>query len=314
MKKILSTIAFLSVFLLLVQSCEAPFTDLHAKPESSEESSSRNLVSEKVTETICFVPLADISELKDEDKVRLTNMHVDNASRLSWYMDSYFPKFKLSRDSDPLNKYSEHFTVRDFNDGTMGLFMWSPYVSMRYFMSGFSGSDVELQQENAGIVNDYKWVINNGTMPGVYTISYANPDVLTPTTMYLYGSYADGRPSLAPPAAGQTQGTNWAIERGMPCTVTFKKNSYWGTGYTGTITITNNGKYAINLWEIEFLFASTIDSISNANIVEKNGRYYKIRHDDWNKTISPGQSRTFHISGVPEEDYDYPYGIIVVTH
>lgn len=315
MKKILSAIAFSSVLLLLVQSCEVSPNDLHVKPEDSaisseNRSTSTNIVSEKVTEAVCFVPLADVSELNDESIIRLTNMHIDNASRLNWFMDGYFPKLQLSREANLFDS----FTVRKFDDGTMGFFIWSPYVSMRYFMSGFSGTDVELQQENSGIVNDYKWNINNGIMPGAYTISYANPDVFTPTALYLYGSFIDGRPSLAPPAAGQTKGTQWAIERGMPCTVTFKKNSYWGDGYTGTITITNNGKYTINLWEIEFQFASSIDSISNANIVTNEGRYYKIRHDNWNDTIAPGQSVTFHISGVPQESYDYPYGITVITH
>jgi hypothetical protein len=303
MKRVFKTASFLMLTLVVIFA--------------SVDTANAELITTKTTETICFFPMADVNELKTDDIVRFTNCHVDNATRLQWKMEGYFPKLELFRENALY--LHDRFTVKKNSDGTFGFYIISPYVSLPYFISGFGATDVDLQQGNSGDPDDYKWGIYPGQLPATYAITYANPKIFTPTTLYLYGSPVDPKPLLAPPAAGQTKGTQWAIEKGMPVTVKFNKSAYWensvyGKGYNATITITNNGEHTINLWEIEFYFPSTIDQINNARIIKQDGRYYKIANDGWNKLIVPGASRTFYISGVPLEDYDYPYAFNVITH
>jgi cellulase/cellobiase CelA1 len=79
----------------------------------------------------------------------------------------------------------------------------------------------------------------------------------------------------------------------------FTLNSDWGTGFTGTITITNTGTLTIEGWSLTFNFAPTITSIWDAAIVSHSGTSYKIEDAGYNGVIAPGQSVSFGFNGAP---------------
>ncbi len=86
--------------------------------------------------------------------------------------------------------------------------------------------------------------------------------------------------------AGQAQAAN--------CSYTI--NSEWSTGFTGTITIANNGTTAINGWNVGWQYTSNkITSSWNASVSGSNP--YTASNLDWNKNISPGQSVSFGFQG-----------------
>lgn len=86
--------------------------------------------------------------------------------------------------------------------------------------------------------------------------------------------------------AGQVQAAN--------CSYTI--NSEWSTGFTGTITIANNGTTAINGWNVGWQYTNnTITSSWNATFSGSNP--YTATNLDWNKTIQPGQSTSFGFQG-----------------
>jgi aryl-phospho-beta-D-glucosidase BglC (GH1 family) len=81
--------------------------------------------------------------------------------------------------------------------------------------------------------------------------------------------------------------------------ITFVKTADWGSGFTGQITITNNGTTAINGWTLAMDFDPKIDSIWNADVVSKNGSRLTVKDKGYNASIAPGASISFGFNGSP---------------
>lgn len=79
----------------------------------------------------------------------------------------------------------------------------------------------------------------------------------------------------------------------------FSVVSDWGTGFTGSLAITNRGTSAINGWTLQFDFAPNITQIWNAQIVSHTGNHYVIKDAGYNATIGAGQTTTFGFNGAP---------------
>ncbi len=75
--------------------------------------------------------------------------------------------------------------------------------------------------------------------------------------------------------------------------VTFSIDSDWGSGFTGQITVVNDGDETLQNWTLEFDFAGNISSIWNAEIVSRTGNHYVITHTGWNSMIGIGGSINF---------------------
>jgi hypothetical protein len=255
------------------------------------------------TSTYCFVPIQGTDELADGDVVSLINLNNTGYSRLAWYMDMYTPKLKYVSTVPLVSTPQKRFSVKKFADGNIGFYIMSPYVAMNYFISGYGGYDVELQQENEGDENDYKWNAPYGDFYSKATIlRYANNSAMIPVTLYMYGSQADSAPSLAPGQANANRGLMWLIERGIPCSVVYTKTADWGSGFNATITITNNGQKTIKDWSLYMYFPYSINTeqASNARITlltNSPNPNYLIQNAFWNKELTPGESATFHFSG-----------------
>jgi len=76
-------------------------------------------------------------------------------------------------------------------------------------------------------------------------------------------------------------------------TATFQVVDDWGSGFTGSVTVTNDGAEAISEWELSFDFNKTFESVWNASRVSSNGNRHTFRNAAWNGSLSPGQSTTF---------------------
>ncbi len=81
--------------------------------------------------------------------------------------------------------------------------------------------------------------------------------------------------------------------------VTFSVDSDWQTGFTGTITITNEEDNRLTNWTLEFDFAGTISSIWNAEMVSQDGHHFTVKPASWNQEIPAGASVHFGFVGSP---------------
>jgi cellulase/cellobiase CelA1 len=64
--------------------------------------------------------------------------------------------------------------------------------------------------------------------------------------------------------------------------------SDWGTGFTGSGTITNTGKSAVNGWTVTFNLANAITNIWNAQIISHTGTSYVIGNLPYNTSGPQG--------------------------
>ncbi len=64
----------------------------------------------------------------------------------------------------------------------------------------------------------------------------------------------------------------------------------WGSGFQGSIDITNNGDSSVNGWDLDFDLPREINDIWGANIISSDNGDYTIESLDWNSEIRPGQT------------------------
>ncbi len=79
----------------------------------------------------------------------------------------------------------------------------------------------------------------------------------------------------------------------MACRVGYSVND-WGSGFTGTVTITNTGAATINGWTLRFSFPGS-QQLSNGweATWSQSGAQVTAANAAWNGTIAPGGSVTF---------------------
>jgi cellulase/cellobiase CelA1 len=82
-------------------------------------------------------------------------------------------------------------------------------------------------------------------------------------------------------------------------TVTFADTNDWGSGFTGSLTLTNTGSSPINGWTLSFDFVGTISSIWNASITSHSGNQYSLVNASYNAVINRGQSVTIGFNASP---------------
>jgi aryl-phospho-beta-D-glucosidase BglC (GH1 family) len=86
----------------------------------------------------------------------------------------------------------------------------------------------------------------------------------------------------------------------MPAVVaSFTDLGDWGSGFTGSIKLTNNGPQAVNGWDLQFDFAPTITQIWNAQLVQQGGGSIEVRDAGYDATIASGDSVEFGFVGGP---------------
>lgn len=79
--------------------------------------------------------------------------------------------------------------------------------------------------------------------------------------------------------------------------VCFRLDSNWGTGFQGTVSITNAGTSQIQNWRLEFDLPHTITSIWDAVVISRTGNRYVIGGASWNLNIPAGTTLNFGFNG-----------------
>jgi len=80
-------------------------------------------------------------------------------------------------------------------------------------------------------------------------------------------------------------------------TIQYKLDSDWGTGFTGSISITNNTDAALEDWVLEFDFDREITEIWDGVIENHEGNHYIVRNAGYNSAIAPDEKVSIGIKG-----------------
>lgn len=83
--------------------------------------------------------------------------------------------------------------------------------------------------------------------------------------------------------------------------ITYCVDNDWGSGFTGTVTITNNTHEVIEDWILEFDFNSEIISLWSGTIISHDENHYVIKNAGYNANIAAEDSVSFGFSGTYEE-------------
>ncbi|HBB33561.1 MAG TPA: hypothetical protein DC064_17615 [Cyanobacteria bacterium UBA9273] len=97
----------------------------------------------------------------------------------------------------------------------------------------------------------------------------------------------------------------------MTFAVNFAVVNDWQSGFTGSISIANNGTSNLNGWTLEFEAPFEITNIWNAQIVSRQGNRYTIRNLSWNSTIGAGQTLSFGFNASPGNVTSQPSGYVL---
>lgn len=97
-------------------------------------------------------------------------------------------------------------------------------------------------------------------------------------------------------------------------TITYHVDSDWGSGFTSTITITNNTDIVLEDWFLEFNFNREIDSIWNGIIESHEGSHYTIRNAEYNSNIASGESISLGFKGYDGDTDDKPDNYLLYSY
>ncbi|MBL8211013.1 MAG: cellulose binding domain-containing protein [Bryobacterales bacterium] len=78
--------------------------------------------------------------------------------------------------------------------------------------------------------------------------------------------------------------------------VRYQTTSDWGSGFCGTITVTNDTAAALNPWSLQFDFDRTLSSIWDATAT-RSGNRYTVSPASWNAALAVGASVSFGFCG-----------------
>lgn len=84
-----------------------------------------------------------------------------------------------------------------------------------------------------------------------------------------------------------------------PVEFAFKKQSDWGKGFVGEVTLKNNGADEVKDWRVRFKLAADIQGLWGARIMKRDGETYLLAPEDWSRQIAPGRGIVFGFQAAP---------------
>ncbi|MFC7547670.1 PQQ-dependent sugar dehydrogenase [Plantactinospora sp. GCM10030261] len=131
---------------------------------------------------------------------------------------------------------------------------------------------------------------------GGYTTRKLGELTIQPTSL---GLSADGEIYLVNDLPGQLHRVSFAATQPpATCTVDYRVDSQWGTGFTVTVTMTNTGTAAVDGWTLGWTYAGNQRVTSGWNAeVNQQGADVTARNASWNPTIAPGATVSFGLLG-----------------
>lgn len=77
----------------------------------------------------------------------------------------------------------------------------------------------------------------------------------------------------------------------------YQVTGQWGTGFTATVKVTNEGTAAVSGWNLAWQYAGDNRITGGYDAVFSGTNPYTVKNASWNGTIQPGQSLTFGFQG-----------------
>ncbi len=109
--------------------------------------------------------------------------------------------------------------------------------------------------------------------------------------------------------AATTLVVSMALRAAAPVEFTFKKQSDWGQGFVGEVTLTNRSGDDVKDWRVRFDLPQKIQGLWGAKILQREGDTYLLAPEDWARQMRPGAKVTFGFQASPG-DSDGPRNVI----
>jgi hypothetical protein len=84
-----------------------------------------------------------------------------------------------------------------------------------------------------------------------------------------------------------------------PVTFLFKKQSDWGQGFVGEVTLTNRSADDVKDWRVRFTLPQNIQGLWGAKILKHDGDTYILEPEDWARQIRPNGKVVFGFQAAP---------------
>jgi len=111
-------------------------------------------------------------------------------------------------------------------------------------------------------------------------------------------------PTAEPTATPTTEPTPDTGGGAVACIYSVSNN--WGSGFTGAITLTNNGSSAINGWQVSWSYSGGASLAGSWNASVSGSNPYTAVDMGWNASIAPGQSVQFGFQGEGGDTSEVP--------
>ncbi len=145
-------------------------------------------------------------------------------------------------------------------------------------------------------------VYRNGTKVGTTSGTSYTDSGLSASTAYSYtvsaydaaGNTSAATSAVSATTASSTGGSTGGTGTSSGCTATYANSQDWGSGFTGTVTVKNNGTAATKGWKVNWTFPGnqTITSLWNGTYTQ-SGTAVTVNNTSSNGTISAGGTTTF---------------------
>lgn len=111
-------------------------------------------------------------------------------------------------------------------------------------------------------------------------------------------------------AAGSSSGSSTGAGG---VTASLQVNSDWGSGMTGTVTVTNDTATPVQGWQVQLTSADVLGNVWNGVLASQSGNVALVSNASWNAAIAPGGSTTFGFQATEPGAYA-PIALKVVSH
>ena len=159
-----------------------------------------------------------------------------------------------------------------------------------------SGSQINLSWAASSTAN-VTYTLYYSATPGTPTTTLASnltatsfsATGLTSSTTYFFTVKAVSNAGAASPSSNQASATTQFAGTGAGCHITYVDQNDWGSGFTGNISITNNGATALGAWTLTWTYAGNqqISQSWNSNETQ-SGKTVALTNASWNGTIGAG--------------------------
>ena len=119
---------------------------------------------------------------------------------------------------------------------------------------------------------------------------------LSGINMHVQADNSFNSPGMMISGFGDANGSKTDIVEKDSLKVTFSLTNVWNGGYNAEIKLKNTGSETIQNWLLEFAFSGEISNLWNAQIVERDGNFYRIKNIGWNQDIPAGAEVSFGFS------------------